>query len=378
LIIMTSAASTLPAETEAVTVAYADLVAFAAGVFEKHGVPAGRARTAAEALCHGDLTGVRSHGLANLTRLYLPLFAEGRADPRAEPRVLADRGASVLVDGGKALGLWHAAEVMDLCVERAREHGVGMVSVRNATHFGCAGFHTARAVPHGMVGVLAGNCGQQRIARPPGARPALLGTNPLSIAAPAGPHHPFVLDMSTTVVPTGRIRAAERAGQPIPPGWLQDAEGRPVTDPGALDRREAYVQWLGGSPETGAFKGYGLALVVEVLAAAVAGAGLGPASQAFDGDGGPTGRDDDIGVFALAVAPGALRGGFPDTVTSLFGSLLDAPAVRADQPVRYPGWYEAERAARYRRDGVPLDAALAGELRTVSAQVGVAFPEVAR
>ncbi|GGN86216.1 malate dehydrogenase [Actinoplanes lobatus] len=375
---MTSASTV--AVTGDVSVAYPDLITFTTGVFEHHGVPAARARTAAEALCHGDLTGVRSHGLANLTRLYLPLFAEGRADPVAEPRVLADRGASVLLDGGRALGLWLAAEAVDLAVERAREHGVGLVSIRNATHFGCAGFHAARAVPHDMVGLLAGNCGRQRIARPPGARPALLGTNPLSIAAPAGPHHPFVLDMSTTVVPTGRIRAAERAGETIPVGWLEDTGGRAVTDPGALDRREAYVQWLGGSPETGAFKGYGLALLVEVLAAAVAGAGLGPDPEAFGGDGGPTGRDDDIGVFALAVAPGELRGadGFRQTVTGLFGALLDSPAVRPGQAVRYPGWYEAERAGEYRRDGVPLGAALAAELRTVAEQTGVAFPEVAR
>lgn len=376
---MTSATSTTrPVSTGDVTIAYPDLVGFTSEVFERQGMPPERARLAAEALCHGDLTGVRSHGLANLTRLYLPLFAEGRANAKAEPRVLADRGAGVLIDGDRALGLWHSAEIMDLCVERARAYGVGMVSVRNATHFGCAGFHTARAVAHGMVGVLAGNCGQQRIARPPGARPALLGTNPMSIAAPAGPHHPFVLDMSTTVVPTGRIRAAERAGEPIPAGWLQDADGKPVTDPGALDRREAYVQWLGGSPETGAYKGYGLALLVEVLAAAVAGAGLGPAPEAFAGDGGPTGRDDDIGVFALAIAPGELRDGFRDTVTSLFGSLLDAPPIDPARPVRYPGWFEAERAERYRREGVPLSAALAAELRTVSAECDVAFPEVVR
>jgi LDH2 family malate/lactate/ureidoglycolate dehydrogenase len=186
--------------------------------------------------------------------------------------------------------------------------------------------------------------------------------------------------MSTTVVPTGRIRAAERAGESIPVGWLQDDHGRPVTDPGALDRREAYVQWLGGTPQTGAFKGYGLALLVEVLAAAVSGAGLGPDPEAFDGDGGPTGRDDDIGVFALAVAPGVLRGpdGFRDTVTALFGALLDAPPVQAGQPVRYPGWYEAETAGRYRLDGVPLGAALVAELRTVADRTGVAFPAAAR
>ena len=290
-----------------VLVAYPELVGFTAEVFARRRIPEGRARVAAEALCYGDLTGLSSHGLANLTRLYLPLLAAGRADPAAEPEVLADRGAAVLLDAHRGLGLWVAREAMELAVERAAAYGVGLVSVRDATHFGCAGHHAAQAVRHGMVGVVASNCGRQRIIRPPGGRPAMLGTNPFSVAAPAGGHPPFVLDMSTTVVPTGKVRQAARAGRSIPPGWLADAAGEPVTDPAELDRGGAYLQWLGGRPETGSYKGYGLSLMVEVLAALLPGAGLGPAAEALDGDGRPSGRDDDIGLLVLALAPAVLR-----------------------------------------------------------------------
>jgi LDH2 family malate/lactate/ureidoglycolate dehydrogenase len=370
----TSAGATPPQRT--VRVPYAELTAFTAAVFEARGVPAPRAATAARALVHGDLTGVTSHGLANLTRLYLPLFDDGRVDPAAEPKTVTDTGAAVLLDAQRALGLWSAAEAMDLAMARAAEFGVGMVSAFNCTHLGCAGYYTRRAADQGMVGFVASNCGQQRIIRPPGGRPAMLGTNPFSVSAPAGDHPPFVLDMSSTVVPTGRIRAAERAGKPIPEGWLVDAEGAPVTDPGAFDRGEAYLQWLGGRPETGAYKGYGLGLMVETLAALVPGAGFGPAPEAYAGSGGSFGRDDNIGFFVLAIAPGRLRPReeYLADAQGLFGSLADCPPIDAATPVSYPGRPEAARIERDSRIGVELAEPLYGELLDVAGRLGLTVP----
>ncbi|MDQ0994389.1 Ldh family oxidoreductase [Streptomyces sp. V3I7] len=348
-----------------VLVDHGELLAAVTAAFTAHGLPDRRAHAAAAALCHGDLVGFGSHGVFNLSRLYLPLLRSGRADATAEPRVITDLGACVLLDARRALGLWSASEAMDLAVERARRHGVGLVSVRNGTHFGCAGHHTARAAEQGLIGVLASNCGGQRIARPPHAQLAMLGTNPLSVAAPALDGHPFVLDMSTTVVPTGRIRAAARGGSSIPPGWLEDAEGAPVTDPGAFDRGEAYLRWLGGTDENGAYKGYGLGLAVEVLAALLPGAQLGPAADVLEGDGRPHGRDDDIGFLVLAIAPEALRPpgeDFRGDARDLFTTLTQCPPTEGHGPVRYPGWWEAERALTRTRDGVPLPAHLHDEL----------------
>ncbi|HVH24704.1 MAG TPA: Ldh family oxidoreductase, partial [Pseudonocardia sp.] len=213
--------------------------------------------------------------------------------------------------------------------------------------------------------------------RTAGGRPALLGTNPFSVAAPAGGHPPFVLDMSTTVVPTGKVRQAARAGRPIPEGWLADATGRPVTDPAELDRGGAYLQWLGGRPETGSYKGYGLSLMVEVLAALLPGAGLGPDAEALAGDGRAAGRDDDIGFLVLALAPAALRPAASRSTSpaGLFGALLDCPPVRPDAPVRYPGWPEAEHAERALRGGVPLAAGLHAELVEVATELGLPAPD---
>ncbi|MFC3453802.1 Ldh family oxidoreductase [Amycolatopsis speibonae] len=344
-------------------VPYATLLSKVVEIFTGRGVPEDRATVAAEALCHGDLTGVTSHGLVNLSRLYLPLLDQGRTDPRADMVVQTDLGACVLADARRTLGLWSASQAMELACARASRHGIGLVSLRGATHIGCAGHHAARAVAHGMIGLIASNCGGQRIAPPPGATAAMLGTNPLALACPAGEGHPFVLDMSTTVVPTGRVRAAAREGRPIPPGWLAGQDGSPVTDAAALDRGDARLLWLGGDPETGAYKGFGLGLLVEVLAALVPGAALGALST--DGN-----RDDDIGVMALAIAPDLLRTGFAADATALFAKVLGWPALDPAAPVVYPGWHEGERAARFRAHGVPVPDAVYEELCTAKERIG--------
>ncbi|WP_026426051.1 Ldh family oxidoreductase [Actinokineospora inagensis] len=365
---MTDLDQALPVTT--VRVPHDDLLRFTSAVFSAHGIPPERAKAAATALCHGDIVGMTSHGLTNLSRIYLPLLASGRARADAEPRVLSDRGAAVLLDGQGALGLWLAGEAMDLATKRAGEFGIGLVSVRGGTHFGCAGPHAMRAVAHGMIGVVAANCGHQRITRPPGGRVPMLGTNPLSVAAPAGQHPPFLLDMSTTTVPTGKVRAAARAGVDVPAGWLVDDAGEPVTDPTRFDDGTAHLTWLGDQ-----HKGFGLGLMVEVLAALVPGAGLGPSQAALSVDRAP---DDDIGYFVLAVAPAALRqpGTYQREAGSLFGALLACPPVQPDGQVSYPGVPEARRAERSRREGVPLSGELYAELVELGDRLGVALPEV--
>ncbi|GHC82183.1 malate dehydrogenase [Nocardiopsis terrae] len=350
------------------------LLSFLRQVFTGRGVPPGRAAEAARALCHGDLTGMDSHGVANLARLYLPLLDEGRADPRAEPRILADLGAAVLLDADRSLGLWAAPEAMDLAVRRAESHGVGLVSVRGATHLGCAGHPALRAAERGLVGVVASNCGGQRIARPPGGAVTMLGTNPLAVAAPAGAHPPFLLDMSTTAAPTGRVRQAAREGRSLPEGLLCDDSGSPVTDPAEFDAGRAHLRWLGG--EVGRFKGFGLGLMVEVLSAVVSGSGRGPHADALAGDGGPGGRDDDIGFLLLAIAPDALRAGARADAEDLFGAVAACPPLDRDRPVRYPGWHEHHRMRERSARGVPLAADLYAELVEVAAREGVPAPPV--
>jgi LDH2 family malate/lactate/ureidoglycolate dehydrogenase len=178
--------------------------------------------------------------------------------------------------------------------------------------------------------------------------------------------------MSTTAAPTGRIRQAAREARTIPEGVLGGDDGAAVTDPAAFDQGRAHLLWLGGG--AGQYKGFGLGIAVEVLSAVVPGAGLGAHPDALRGDGRPGGRDDDIGFFAAAVAPGVLRAGADADADTLFGALLGCPPADPAEPVRYPGWHEYQRARRRRRHGVPLSADLYQELRDVAARHGVPAP----
>lgn len=352
------------------TISYTALRRLAAAAFRARGVPSGAATAAARALCYGDLTGHGTHGVVNLGRIYAPLLDGGRVDPLAEPSVERGRGGALLLDGGRGLGLHVATVAMNLAIDTARRQGVGLVSVRNSSHFGCAGYYTARAARRGMVGLATSNCGAQRLARPPGGGAPMLGTNPISLAAPAGALPPFVLDMSTTVVPTGRLREAARRGERIPDGWLVDDGGAPVNDPAAFDRGQAHLLFLGGAEHTGAYKGYGLALAVDVLSGLLGGAAVGPAAAAANGPAG--GRDDGIGHLLVAIDPSALRqgGAFEASAGRMFAALLDCPPAADGGQVRYPGYVEHLAARAHLRTGIPLDPAVLEELEQLAAPAG--------
>ncbi|WP_020668828.1 Ldh family oxidoreductase [Amycolatopsis nigrescens] len=176
-------------------VPFDELVEFVADVFFARGLAPSRARLAAEALCYGEATVGKDYGLAGLKRTYLPLLDCGLARAQAEPLVIADRGAAVLVDYRRALGLWAVSDAMDRAVSRAGRHGVAVVSLRGVTDFGRAGHHAARAVPSGMIGLVLAAGGEQN--------PARHGVNPLGFAAPAGPYPSFVFDLDATALSTG-------------------------------------------------------------------------------------------------------------------------------------------------------------------------------
>lgn len=354
--------------TEAVRVQPDALRAFAARVFRACGMDEEPSEAAARALCHSDLVGMDTHGIANLAGLYVPRLLDGRIDPRARPEVHSGGGAAVVVDGRDGLGLYVGTVALDQAVERARTHGVAAVAVRRSSHLGSTGYYTARAASAGMVAIVASNCGTQRIARPPGGLEPMLGTNPISAAAPAGRLPPFVLDMSTTVVPTGQVRAAHARGESVPEGWLVDDDGRPVTDPGAFDDGRAHLQWLGGSPSTGAYKGFGLGLLVDVLAGVLAGAGSGPLGE-------PGADDRDVGHFVLALDVAAFRPPeeFAAAMDAILGAVLGSPAAPGAR-VRYPGHPESERAAERAAAGVPLTAHVARELDELADRLAVDPP----
>ena len=218
----------------------------------------------AEILCAADAQGVHSHGLIRLEE-YVPALRSGAWRPTAHLTVVTESPATAVVDGGSGIGPLLALRAMELCTDKAARHGVAVVTLRNGGHFGRAAYYAELAARRQMVGVAMTN--SSPCIAPWGGRERVLGNNPVAIAVPRKEHPPIVLDMALSVVAQGRIRLARDRGEAIPEGWGLDPEGRPTRDPRKV---------LEGSllPIAG-YKGYGLALVVDLLTGVLSGGAFG-------------------------------------------------------------------------------------------------------
>jgi len=361
----------MPVSTVAVTAE--SLHRFYVACFAAMGVPAAQARSCADGLHHADLHGIPTHGAAALDRLYLTMLRDGLVEPTAVPVVERDHRAVAVVDGRNAIGFVTAEFAMGEAIERAGRFGVGAVAVRNSSHCGSMGWYTGLAARRGVIGLASTNLGGQRIVPPPGGAEPMLGTNVLAASAPAGELPPFNLDMSTAVVAAGRVRQARRRGERVPEGWLVDARGETVTDPAAFDEGTARLRFLGGDPDTGGHKGYGLAVLADVLCGVLGGAAFGPGERAPEG---PAREDADIGHFFLALDVPAFRaaGEFASDMDRLLGGLAGTAPVDPARPVGYPGLPE-QRFREANAGTVPLDRDVAEDLERVARRLGVAPPE---
>lgn len=356
--------------TNTVAIDIEELERFCRAAFLALGVPRDAAKIAARGLAFADERGISSHGVVNLARIYVARLRDGRIDARARPRVAADRGATAVIDGRRALGFVTAHRAMAEAIDRARSYGVGVVTVRDSTHCGSLAYYTHQALERGMVAIAMTNLGRQGVLRPPGGAVALIGTNVIAAAAPAGSRPHFSLDMSTAVASTGRMRTAMRNSEQLPPGWLVDDHGDDVQDPAAYFDGSAHLQFLGGAMNTGGYKGYGLALLVDVLCGLLSGADVGAHSEGVRLGG--IDSDDGVGHFMLALDIGAFRDrdDFTGALNAMLEALTGCPTVDADHEVMYPGLKEARALSTW----VSLDAELAGSLHGLAAELSVSPP----
>lgn len=340
-------------------------------VLEAWQVPRDLADATAAVMADTDLAGVDSHGIAMLPA-YAAALASGELRPAARPQVRRETAVAAVVDAGDGLGHPAASLGMRLAVAKARTTGVGLVVVRRSHHFGAAGPYAAMAADEGLIGVVATTARTISVV-PTRCSVPLMGTNPLAIAAPAGPGQPhFLLDMSTSTVAVNKLGVHQRNGWPVPEGWVLDGGGRPVTDPdAALDqvrnRPDGGITPLGGSADLGSHKGYGLALAVQILAGTLAGATFAPFRRSED--------HDDIGHFLMAVDPVFFRDddGFPADLGAVVAHLHEAPPADPRLPVLVPGDPEASSRRERTEAGVPLPEALLAQLRAVCEQSGAPF-----
>ena len=323
---------------------------FCGRVFEAAGLPHEDARLVTENLIQADLRGPGSHGISRVL-VYVDRLRGGWVNTRPSVRILHEGLGLLHLDGDNGMGAVVGARAMDMCIEKATVAGSASCSVRRANHFGIAWFYTQRAVARDMVGVAASN-------NPPNMAPwggitPMIGTNPFSIAVPAGRHKPMVLDMSSSIVARGKINLAEIEGKPIPAGWAIDRKGRPTTD--------ATEALKGSVLPFGQHKGYGIALMVDVLCGVLSGAAF---SNHVGQLWGNTHSVQDIGLYFFALDTAATMGAaqFKARIDQLIDELKACEPAEGFKGVLVPGEIEAANEQANARQGIAIGSGVLPDL----------------
>ena len=352
-----------PSETVYSRVPLESLQRFATDCFCRSGMPAEDARTAAELLVRADLRGIETHGVTWLPSYSRSLRA-GKINPTPQVHIDDGMGALLQVDGDGGLGHVVTARAMSACIERAESLGMCSAVVRNSRHNGAAGLYTLAAIEAGMIGLsLTG--GGVRVA-PAGGSEALLGTNPIAFGAPAGEEAPFVIDMATSVVAGAKVSLYARKGLPLPEGWALDSEGRPTTDPAAAEA--GCLLPLGGSLETGSYKGFALGWVVETLCNLMSGMATGPERARGEG---PTAGGMGHFVGAIRIAGFEPLGEFRRRMDWNLRTLRSSRPAAGVERVYTPGELEFERERERREAGIPLHATTIQALDDLAGELGI-------
>lgn len=344
-----------------------DIKNYAVRFFIRHGVSETDARIAAEILVTADMRGVDSHGVIRLDTYYGSRLRSGLIDPKTPLTVLRETPTTLALDAGTGLGQVAGYHAMQKAIEKAQQVGIAMVTVRNSNHYGIAGYYAMMALPHDMIGISFTN--SQPLVAPTYGKTAILGTNPIAVAAPAGHNRPYVLDMATSIVPIGRITVYQKAGKPIPEGWGIDSQGQITTDPSAVLAGGALLA-LGGSDILRGYKGYGLSLLVDIFSGVLSGSSTGK-DVGHKGENKPA----DVGHFFAAIRVDAFRDieDFKRDMDALLGELKNAPKAAGQERIFIHGEKEFELYERYQNEGVPLMSEVVNGLREVGEKVDVPF-----
>lgn len=343
-------------------------------VLRAWGMAADQVEITASAMTETDLCGIDSHGVSMLM-MYEEMKAAGRLNLQARPRLVSRTPVIARLDGDAGLGHPVARMGVDLATDLALECGVGVATVENSHHFGAAGVYARRAAERGCIALVTSTSVTCSVVPTHGAEP-VLGTNPIAFAAPAGHNLPFVLDFATSAAALNKVKVYDFYARPLPPGWVIDGKGQPVTDAGAAmallrAATEGGLNPIGGGMPLGGHKGYGLGVLAQILAGALAGGSFSPVRDRTLGPADPY----RIGHFFLALDPKAFRGegSFEAEVDTVIDTLHATRPVDPGQPVLVAGDPEAAERAHRLVTGIPIPEALAGKIREIARRAGVPF-----
>jgi LDH2 family malate/lactate/ureidoglycolate dehydrogenase/PAS domain-containing protein/aryl carrier-like protein len=296
-----------------------------------------------EVQLEASMRGQPTHDMVSIPR-YAVRIATGKINASPQIRIERETDTFARIDGDNGPGQWVSSVAMDLAIQKANRHGVGIVGVRRSNHFGAAGHYVWRAAKNGLVGLCTTN--GPLILAPTGGVTPTFGNNPLGVGIPAGRHFPILLDVAMSVAPRGKIGLSVAEGSPLPPGWILDRSGRPSTDLGDLA--------AGLGVPIGGHKGYGLALVMEVLAGVLSGAGFG--NDHHQDRLRNSAQAPDYGHFFMALDPQQFMpaSDFTQRVDRLIEQARNGERAEGASEILIPGEMELRARVESLRDGVRL------------------------
>jgi len=347
--------------TEVPRIAAAALAAFAQRILRAAGIPEADAEIVAQLMVEADLRGSDTHGVIRLP-LYVRRLKAGGVALRPNIRIISEKPASALVDGDNGMGHLVMRFAAQTAIAKAKQCGVAWVGARMSNHAGPAALYAAMPLAHDMIGIYLA-VGSNNHLPPWGARENLLGTNPIAIAIPALEEPPIMLDMAPTVAAFGKVRLKAQRGEEMPVGWMTDREGKPLTDPKRAD--EGLLLPIGD------YKGYGLSLIIGLLAGTLNHAAFGREVIDFVKE---PGKPTNTGHAMVALAVDAFAPALE------FKRQVDVAARTMRGAERLPGvdriWLPGEQSHQKRQDrlrhGVPMPKSLRDSLDATARDLGVA------
>lgn len=321
------------------------------------------ANTAAEALITTDTFGVLTHGTKNLNQ-YIQKMEAGGLDAKAVPTIVCEGPAFAIIDGQKAIGMVSACKAMRLAIKKAKEVGIAYVGVKNSCHFGAAGYYANLAASEGLLGISMSNA-DPVIAVPNGSKKAI-GTNPFSFAAPLGNGRSVFLDIALSNVAALKVIMAKEKGQEIPDTWLVDEDGLPTND-SSLFPKNASLQPMG------AHKGYGLAVLVEILASVMTGAGILSEIASWNLDLSSV-NNAGHAFIAIDISKMMPNDVFHERIGQMADELKNGPKAKGKDRIFLPGEMEWEKREKVLASGeLEITDAMADSLMDLSNKNGIAI-----
>jgi LDH2 family malate/lactate/ureidoglycolate dehydrogenase len=332
---------------------------FCIEAFVKLGVPEPDAQIVAANLVEGELRGLGSHGLSRMI-FYTNKLEAGGFKTKPEIKIVEERTATLLVDADNAMGAVAGSQAMNICIKKAKSTGIAGAAVKNGNHFGIASFYSMMALDKEMIGIAMCNS-VAKMAVYGGIDP-VLGTNPLSIAVPAGRRYPLVFDAATSEVALGKIMVADIEGKPIPAGWAVDREGNPTQNPKRALK--------GALLPFGGYKGSGLAVMIDVFTALLSGALFGTHTGELRSD--PE-KGQDVGFFFGAIDIAAFQevASFKSRMDQMITELKASRIAEGATGIYMPGELEFLKKEQFLKDGFKIGPGVFNNLMSIKNQFGL-------